>query len=126
MGIRAKRIGKLADVGNNGCNARDMVNTVSEKGQLTCGQTRSAVFQYVGSQEVQEARTRGGQVWVCAMSDGELTRDGELEVEESSSRGHVKGEKIAERRPYVQSHIARAQERRKRRLRCVHCLPSAL
>ena len=49
----------------------------------------------------QDTRTRGGQVRVCAMGDGEVTRDSELEVQESSYGGHVRGEQVVVGRPYV-------------------------
>ena len=64
--------------------------------------------------------TRGREVWIGAVCDRELARDSKLEVEKGADARYVHREKVAVRWPYMQRQVARAQQRRERRLRRTH------
>ena len=56
--------------------------------------------------------TARGHVWVGTIRQGELARDGELKVEQSSCGGDVEGQHVAILGPYVESDSPTTQQGR--------------
>ena len=85
VGIEVMRVAEFADVGNDCGKSRNVMQTMGEEGQLTCGaKSWSTSVTIPVTTAVHDKPTAGGHVWVGTIRQRELARDSELKVEQSS------------------------------------------